>query len=98
MTCPVCDAHTSNVAWAASQGEPCPYCGATPGLIWQIAELRERRGDEQLKAELEQALIKLDQVTRERNKLARIVQNIRTAVIASDAIELLDAVLYPSDR
>jgi hypothetical protein len=94
--CPVCDSYTSNVAWAVHNGEPCPYCGTPSALIVQISQLRERRGDEQLRTELEQALIKLDQVTRARNHLARVVGEIRRTVLTSEIIELVDEALYPT--
>lgn len=36
-TCPGCDAHTSAIATAFREDEPCPYCGYDPEVEHEIA-------------------------------------------------------------
>jgi hypothetical protein len=90
MTCPICDSYTSSVHWAVSQGEPCPYCGTSAALIEQINELRDRRGDEQLKTELQEALVRLATMTRTCQELRITLDRVREAVLHPTAIDALN--------
>jgi DNA repair exonuclease SbcCD ATPase subunit len=90
--CPVCNSETSDLWTALRDGEPCPYCGASASLIAEVNELRLRRADEQVKVELEQTLVKLDKVTRQRNELARVIREVRRIGVSPSTIRLLEEI------
>lgn len=78
--CPGCEAQTSSVRAAFERDAPCPSCGLPAGVAAQVLEVRARRGDEQLRRELEQALIRADRAERERNALLMRLRRVQVAV------------------
>ena len=80
MTCPVCNSHSSSVLRAVVEGDPCPNCGTPADVILEVEQLREQRADAALKARVEALTIELGKVTVERDRLARIVENVRFAL------------------
>lgn len=65
MTCPACNSHTSSVLAAFEEGRPCPNCGLSSEAALEIAGVRQRRADEDLKARLETAIKERDAAQRE---------------------------------
>ncbi len=65
MTCPACNAHTSSVFAAFEEGRPCPNCGLSAEAALEIDGVRQRRADEQLKAQAETAIKERDAAQRE---------------------------------
>lgn len=81
MKCPVCGSYGSDIYRSVMvDNGNCPHCGAPGDVIDRVDQLRQQRADEQLKAELEQALTDLGKVTAERDRLARIVEGVRLAM------------------
>lgn len=58
ITCPGCGSHTSNVWQAIEDGEPCPHCGLPSSTIVQVNAVRDARGDERLREQLAEALVR----------------------------------------
>ncbi|WP_328436919.1 hypothetical protein OHA71_06505 [Streptomyces sp. NBC_00444] len=65
MTCPACDSHTSSVLTTFEEQRPCPYCGLSAEAALEILTVRQRRADEELKAQLETAIKDRDEAQRE---------------------------------
>ena len=80
MECPGCGAYTSSVLAKVNDGEPCPYCGLSAGAILEIGSVRRRKADEDLKEQLEKALIERDRAVTEAAKLGRVLYAVRRAV------------------
>ena len=85
LECPVCGSYSSTIYHAVIlEGGNCPVCNTPGDVIDRIDRLRAKRGDEELKAELEQALVQLGKVTAERDRLARIVASVQCALADND--------------
>ena len=80
MTCPGCGAHTSAVLINVSRDEPCPYCGLSADAIMEVAEVRRKTADEDLKTRLEKALIERDRAVTEAVRLGRILEEVRSVL------------------
>lgn len=80
MTCPGCGAHTSSVLAKVNDGEPCPFCGLSADAILEVAEVRRKAADEDLKARLEKALVDRDRALAEAAKLRNVLHDVRLAV------------------
>lgn len=80
MECPVCKSYSSSVLGAVERGDPCPSCGTDANTILNVAALRERYRESELRGEVERLTIELGKVTAECNKLSRIVNAVRDAL------------------
>lgn len=78
--CPVCSSYTSAITAAVQDNHPCPYCGTSADVIWEVNLLRGQRADEQLKARVEELLVELGKVAADRDRLAGIVEGVRSAL------------------
>ena len=85
MTCPGCDAHTSDVAQAHYEDQPCPYCGLSASAMREILAVRRKQADEELKTAAEDALVKLGRAEGElrtlRYRLQRVEQAFKDALV-----------------
>lgn len=81
LECPVCKSYSSTIYQAVMiDGGGCPVCGAPGDVIDRVDRLQQKRGDDELKAELTDALTNLAKVTVERDRLAQIVEAVRQAM------------------
>jgi hypothetical protein len=84
MECPGCGAVSSSVLLKVADGEPCPYCGLSAAAVLEIAGVRRKQADEELKERLERALIDLDRAQAEAAKLRAVVSSARSALGCED--------------
>lgn len=83
-TCPGCNSHTSAV-WAADGDDaPCPHCGLSAASRFEIQAVRARQADEQLKAQLEDALLRAGRAEAEVEALRLTMQRVRWALEGTD--------------
>lgn len=80
MTCPACNAHLSSVRMAFETGEPCPECGLSATAAIEVLGVQSKRGDESLKQQLADALIRAGRAEAEATKLREKLARIRWAV------------------
>ena len=80
MTCPGCDAHTSDVLGAYERWEPCPHCGLSPNTMQEILVIRSRRANAEVTKLAENAIKDRDRFSAENAKLRRVLEEIRDAV------------------
>jgi hypothetical protein len=80
MECPGCGAVSSSVLIRVTNGDPCPFCGLSAHAVLEIGGVRRRQADEQLKEQLAEALVELDRVKSEAEKLRRQVAAARQAL------------------
>jgi hypothetical protein len=78
--CPGCEAETSTIRAAFERDESCPSCGLSAEAAAQVLEVRARRGDERLRADLEAALKRADAAEQEVAVLRNQVRGVRAAL------------------
>jgi hypothetical protein len=69
MTCPGCQAYSSTVLARFRDGQPCKFCGLSAAAAQEIIEIQDRRGDEDLKAKLTEALKRADRAEDQARRL-----------------------------
>jgi hypothetical protein len=82
MECPGCGGISSSVLGAVRDGEPCPFCGLSAAAIMEVSAVSRRRGDEQLKADLEAALLRAGKAEQDRDQLRRVLETVKRALEA----------------
>lgn len=80
FTCPGCGSSGSTTRREVEQDGRCGMCGLSADAVYEIEAVRARRGDERLKAELEEALKKLDAAETERDRLRRKLDDVKRAL------------------
>lgn len=84
MTCPGCDAHTSDVYRAHADGEPCPYCGLSYAASAELDEkrrtVRVSRASDEVKAIAEDALKRAGKAVAENERLQRQIDAVYAAL------------------
>ena len=76
-TCPGCDSYLSDITRAFDAGEPCPVCGLSAQAAFEIEAVRMKRGDESLKQQLEEALIRAGKAETEARRATRRLERIK---------------------
>ncbi|MFG3340551.1 hypothetical protein [Glycomyces sp. NPDC048151] len=68
-TCPGCNSWSSSIGIAWRNGDPCPSCGLSAAAAAEIDEIRDKRGNDELKERLEKALLERDAALREVSRM-----------------------------
>jgi hypothetical protein len=89
MHCPGCNSTTSGIAAAFNDGRSCPNCGLSAEAALEVESIRDRRGDEQLKADLAAAIIRADHA----ESLA-----VHVLIFARRSREELDRIIRAAER
>lgn len=81
IECPACHAYTSGVG-NAERGElsECPHCGLSSDVIREVIATRRRVADDELKAKVEDLLIRLDRAETARGTVVKILNQVRQAL------------------
>lgn len=85
--CPACQSYTSGIRQAFNNDEPCPVCGLAAATAAEIDAIQTRRADEQIKAELEAALVRAGKAETQVQILAA-----KLAMVSQELAPLLDQV------
>lgn len=80
QTCPGCNSHSSTVAQAFADGEPCPMCGLSAGAANEIMAVQQARADDAVKAEFAELRLRVDRAERDRDRLGSVLTSIREAL------------------
>jgi hypothetical protein len=62
---------------AFDRGEPCPYCGLSAQAALEVAMVRDRRGDEQLKEQLSEAIVRTSRAEELNGQLLGFARSVR---------------------
>jgi hypothetical protein len=84
LACPGCNTYTSQRLRELAEGKPCSNCGLSADATAEILAVRRVQADENLKAQLEDALIRLGKAETERDALGRRLERIRWAFEDAD--------------
>ena len=76
-TCPGCNSHTSDIAQAFFNDQPCPTCGLSAAAAREIMVIRQARADEAIKAEFEKLRLRADRAEQSRDALQECVNDLR---------------------
>lgn len=71
-TCPGCGSHTTDVASARINGDPCPRCGLSADASTEIMTVQRGRADEAVKAEFADLRKRADRAERAAEVLGQI--------------------------
>ena len=80
MNCPGCNSYTSNVLADVERGDPCRNCGLSADAIMEVNAVRDMRGDEKLKTQLEAALLRAGRAESVVQRLQSKVYRVRQAI------------------
>lgn len=84
LECPVCQSYTSSIAQAVAYGEDCPICGASAPTILEVIFIRKSQADELLKNRAAELVVENARLTRENQKLDRMVNDARDILGEAD--------------
>lgn len=79
-TCPGCGSHTTEVAHARANDEPCPRCGLSSAAATEIMTVRRGQADDAVKAEFADLRKRADRAERDNQVLGNILGQIYEAL------------------
>lgn len=80
MECPGCGSYSSSTLREFEEEGRCGMCGLSADSAREILAVREKRGNDQLREQLELALKRAGKAEAERDKLARQLDDVRFAL------------------
>lgn len=79
-TCPGCNSHTTCVAHARANGDPCPNCGLSADTATEIMTIRRGQADDAVKATFAELRLRTDLAERQNEALIECLDKIREAL------------------
>jgi hypothetical protein len=84
MTCPGCNAYTSDTRNDYMNGDPCRFCGLPNEAMVAVISVQRSRADETLKKEYAKAIERATRAEDEVAKLSAKLEEIRYALLGDE--------------